>query len=50
MDPIVVELREWSRMAEELKQERVRLTNRVRLRIPMIPPGYSNPGPRTVLI
>jgi transposase len=30
MDPVVVELREWSRMAEELKQERVRLTNRVR--------------------
>jgi transposase len=30
LDPVVVELREWSRMAEELKQERVRLTNRVR--------------------
>jgi transposase len=30
IDPVVVELREWSRMAEELKQERVRLTNRVR--------------------
>jgi transposase len=30
MDPLVVELREWSRMAEELKQERNRLTNRVR--------------------
>jgi len=30
LDPTVVELREWSRMAEELKQERVRLTNRVR--------------------
>jgi transposase len=30
MDPVVVELREWSRMAEELKQERVRFTNRVR--------------------
>ena len=30
LDPVVVELREWSRMAEELKQERVRLANRVR--------------------
>lgn len=30
LDPVVMELREWSRMAEELKQERVRLTNRVR--------------------
>ena len=30
MDPVVVELRKWSRMAEELKHERVRLTNRVR--------------------
>jgi transposase len=28
-DPIVVELREWSRMADELKEERVRLTNRM---------------------
>jgi hypothetical protein len=30
LDPVVVELREWSRMAEELKQKRVRQTNRVR--------------------
>ena len=30
LDPAVVELREWSRMAEELKGERVRLANRVR--------------------
>ncbi len=30
MDPAVVELREWSRMAEELKGERVRLANRIR--------------------
>jgi transposase len=29
-DPAVVELREWSRLAEELQQERVRLANRVR--------------------
>lgn len=29
-DPIVVELREYSRMAEELGQERVRLANRLR--------------------
>src|SRR5919107_4870049 len=29
-DPSVVELREWSRLAEELQQERVRLANRVR--------------------
>ena len=30
LDPAVVELREWSRMAEELKGERVRLANSVR--------------------
>jgi transposase len=30
LDPIVVELREWTRIAEELKQERVRLAHRVR--------------------
>ncbi len=30
LDPAVVELREWSRMAEELKGERIRLANRVR--------------------
>ena len=29
-DPAVVELREWSRLAEELQQERVRLCNRLR--------------------
>jgi transposase len=29
-DPGVIELREWSRLAEELQQERVRLANRVR--------------------
>ena len=29
-DPSVVELREWSRLAEELQQERVRLGNRIR--------------------
>jgi transposase len=29
-DPVVVELREWSRMAEDLQQERTRLANRVR--------------------
>jgi transposase len=29
-DPGVIELREWSRLAEELQQERVRLGNRVR--------------------
>src|SRR5215217_343647 len=29
-DPAVIELREWSRLAEELQQERVRLSNRVR--------------------
>src|SRR5829696_10255598 len=29
-DPRVVELREWSRLAAELQQERVRLANRVR--------------------
>src|SRR6201747_2108679 len=29
-DPMVIELREWSRLAAELQQERVRLGNRVR--------------------
>ena len=29
-DPLVIELREWSRIYEELKQEQGRLTNRVR--------------------
>ena len=29
-DPVTVELREWSRMAEDLQQERNRLSNRVR--------------------
>jgi transposase len=29
-DPLVIELREWSRMAEDLQQERNRLANRVR--------------------
>jgi transposase len=29
-DPLVIELREWSRMDEELKVERVRLANRLR--------------------
>jgi transposase len=28
--PTVIELREWSRMADELKRERVRLSNRIR--------------------
>jgi transposase len=31
-DPGVIELREWSRLAEELQQERVRLGNRIHLR------------------
>lgn len=30
LEPLVVELREWSRMADELKEERTRLTNRIR--------------------
>src|SRR6202008_3296614 len=29
-DPVIVELREWSRIAEDLSQERSRLTNRMR--------------------
>jgi transposase len=29
-DPVIVELREWSRMAEDLRQERGRLANRMR--------------------
>jgi transposase len=30
LDPVIVELREWSRTAEELKEERNHLTNRIR--------------------
>jgi transposase len=30
VDPVVIELREWSRIAEDLSQERTRLANRVR--------------------
>lgn len=30
VDPVVIELREWSRIAEDLTQERTRLVNRVR--------------------
>lgn len=30
MDPVVIELREWSRIAEDLGAERIRLTNRMR--------------------
>src|SRR5205085_10022945 len=29
-NPVVIELREWSRMIEDLRQERTRLSNRVR--------------------
>lgn len=29
-DPVVIELREWSRIADELQQERTRLANRIR--------------------
>jgi len=29
-DPVIIELREWSRMADDLQQERTRLANRVR--------------------
>jgi transposase len=29
-DPAIIELREWSRLAEELQQDRVRLCNRIR--------------------
>src|SRR3982074_939732 len=32
-DPVVIELREWSRMADELEQQRTRLANRVRQRV-----------------
>jgi transposase len=29
-DPVIVELREWSRLSEDLQQERIRLANRMR--------------------
>jgi hypothetical protein len=32
-DPRLIELRAWSRLAEELRKERVRLSNRVRLQL-----------------
>jgi transposase len=32
-DPLIIELREWSRMHDDLKQERVRLANRLRAQL-----------------
>jgi transposase len=53
LDPVVVELREWSRMAEELKQERGRLTNRMRQQLwryyPQVLDLADDPGADWVL-
>jgi transposase len=53
LDPVVVELREWSRMAEELKQERGRLTNRIRQQLwryyPQVLELADDPGADWVL-
>jgi transposase len=53
LDPVVVELREWSRMAEELKQERGRLTNRIRQQLwryyPQVLELADDPGAEWVL-
>jgi len=53
LDPVVVELREWSRMAEELKQERGRLTNRIRQQLwryyPQVLDLADDPGADWVL-
>jgi transposase len=53
LDPTVVELREWSRMAEELKQERVRLTNRIRQQLwryyPQVLDVADDPGADWIL-
>ena len=40
-DPKIIELREWSRMSDELKQERVKLTNRVRDQVQRYYPSFS---------
>ena len=46
--PVVIELREWSRMVEELQQERTRLTNRMREQLrrcfPQMLAVSSDPG------
>ena len=56
LDPTVIELREWSRIASELGAERIRLTNRLReqlwryfpamleLENGLAPPGCSTCG------
>ena len=41
-DPVVIELREWSRMSEDLQQERNRLANRVREQLCAITRRRSN--------
>jgi transposase len=44
-DPVVIELREWSRLAAELQQARVRLGNRIRQQLwRYYPPGPSPAG------
>ena len=40
-DPAIVELREWSRLSEELTRERVRLANRMRQQLWRYPAGRA---------
>ena len=44
-EPTVLELREWSRMADDLKEERNRLTNRVRQQLRRYYPQLLDVGP-----
>jgi len=43
-DPIIIELREWSRIAEELSAERTRLTNRMRQQLWRYFPAFLGLG------
>lgn len=43
-DPIIIELREWSRIAEELTAERTRLTNRMREQLWRYFPAFLDLG------
>ena len=45
VDPLVVELREWSRIAEDLGAERVRLANRLREQLWRYYPQFLELGP-----
>ena len=44
-EPVLIELREWSRMADDLQEERNRLTNRVRQQLRRYYPQLLDVGP-----